>query len=251
MGPVTNRSLLEYASTEAFVLLFLTGGVEQTDLNRSTVKSVFHLDYDPDVAEGAIVPESVTEILPTTISCKNFAMNLDDEGELHSPGVSKFGPGTGSFRCDNMTMVWKRYEPDPNSTAVDPVLQIVALDREDGPATVVFENMVIHHNHGVQVGFEFETMKASWYRRGNLYRASGPCSITLMNTKARIDHRGTWVYHPINSIMTWNHPGDGSNITEAKAAEVIRTEGIAWNRFAPGKSVFANAMEELVFYSTV
>lgn len=122
---VMNRSLLEFASTDAFVLLFLTGGIDPSAARRPTVTTVFHKDFDPEIVEMVSDSNTVTGELPTSISCTNFTFRVNQDGDLHSLDSSPFRIGEASFKADRLDLNWKKSIPDPNSKVPNPVLQLV------------------------------------------------------------------------------------------------------------------------------
>lgn len=244
------RSLLEYISTDAFAILYLTGGVDATRMAGPTMISAFARDFDPDVVSSCQRLGTITEDLPTMISCNEVKFAVNQDGDLDSPGRTKFGIGNPSFSCNTMSLTWRTNVP--NEKNPDPIVLVTTLNRNNGPAHITVENLKFYHNDGVLTSVRFDTMKCMWYRRGNLYRQYGPHSMTIINFKGTFNDQGDlYATAPPNYSMLWNHPADGSNITSQRERKIAKEFEVPINYLSPTETVFDNPMEEMVFYSNV
>lgn len=244
------RTLLEYVSTDAFALLYLTGGVDATRISGVTSISAFNTDFDQDIVSIYQTPGSITEELPSVISCSKVEFSTDEEGDLHSKNSSKFGMGLPSFSCASMSLIWRVEVTETDKP--NPAIMVTGLSRLDGPALITLENLKFYHRQGIMTSVSFDTMKCLWYNRGNLYRRPGPHSVTIINFKGLFDPKmGLYSTQPVNHTMLWNHPGDGSNITTERVKKIAAEFEVPINYLSPTETVFDNTMEEMIFFSNV
>lgn len=233
-----DRSILEYATTDKFIHLFLTSSrVGEIDhICNERVITVFKDTYDDNVVE---MYQDDDLGIPDIITCTEFSFNLDDDVELH--GVSTMTDKTKrhSFSTKKLSLRWVKNKD--------------ILHRENGPAEIDFENFKTHHWHGYRRGFSFDNCEFRWYENGILKRDSGPHTVWGDKVNAIIDNTTNTMRttSPFHISCSWIHPGDGKNIIEADINKAIEQSKLKINRINPFTSVFDSTFDEMVFYSTV
>jgi len=232
------HTLLEYSSTDKFLLLFLTSD-KLAQSPRSTI-TVHKDSFDPEVMEG--FKDSLG--IPDLISCTDYKVNLDEDYNLHG-SISETEAGKQfSFVAIQLKLMWL----DVSNTANDPI----GFHRERGPASITLCNYKTYHHHGDRTGFSFNTSQYRWYSKGKQFRAAGPYLINTGMVSASVDSSGK--IRSNNNIIDkvyWNHPSDNTNIISSDVHRALIEGGIKLNMMSLTESVFKDRLDEAAFYATV
>lgn len=229
------RTVLEYAVTDKFILLFLTADGMNEDTDLKALNTVNRDRFDPELVESL---EGIDDLgIPDNITCSGVEYNISEDGEF--VGNPQTDPKF-SFKAATMTLTWFGDDPDQTKRI---------KHRVDGPAMVEFKGFSTQHTDGIRSGFSIDDWKFKWYINDNLERPGGPYSINGDCINALITADGKIrTLKQLRYMLGWNHPS-GHNIIEAMASKAIRENQISINREHPGESVFENEMERAFFYA--
>lgn len=226
-------SLLEYAATDDYIMLFLSTGNLMELIPQGPAGYgpdplvVIKCNYDQDLVK--VLEQDGVEI-PDAIDVNGAKFELDDDGELHSLKQS--------FSSNYFQLKW--------------INQRGHFHRENGPALIKFNGYETHHIHGRFKGFRSTSWSAKWFINGRMTRTSGPHSVTGSDTEVIISRSGEInSIKPIQLTHLWNHPGGGNIGPSKKISEALRKNEIKLNLFDPGPSVFIDEMDEVIFYASV
>lgn len=230
------RTVLEYAVNDKFILLFLTADGMNEDTDFQALHSVNRNRFDPVLISDLEGSDDLG--IPDNITATGVEFNINEDGVFE--GNPQTRNQKFSFKATSFQMTWLH----PHSTKENRVKH-----RIDGPAMVELKGYEAQHTNGVRSGFSIDDWKFIWYYDGNMERPGGPYSINgdrvdgLLTPEGRIYTQKKLVYH-----MGWNHPS-GHNISSTSMTKAIRENDIKINRTHPGEQVFENEMERAFFYA--
>lgn len=207
------RSLLDYAATDMFAVLFLTAnGMEDFEGGTSRVEQK---DFATELCGGDHLPYSVSSISGTDVS-----FDLSETGLLSHFYASIFR---------------------------------LVTQAEDGPELVEFRDYLVSFTEGRVTGFQFDVLEAWWVHNGKYQRESGPWHIQLGRVSAERSAEGALgvVGTKVPALVVdWEHPA-GGNISRAMMETAIIRSGVTIDLLSAGPSVFSNPVDDMIFYSCI
>ena len=235
------RTLLEYASSDKFILLFLTSD-KLANSNRGTI-TVHRDSFDADVM--AMFDDTLG--IPDMIACTDYKVNIDDEYNLHGSESNTEIDKKFSFVATSFKLMWYGVNHNTNGPTI--------FHRPDGPASITFRNYKTYHDHGRRNSCDMISSIYRWYKDGKQVRSAGPHLIRLKETNIVIDSSGNIRTRDSSNVVVdftnWNHPSDNTNIISDDINRALIDGKIEINIMSRSDTVFNDRLDEAAFYSTV